>query len=121
MDRLAVRWQRYRARFLNRLSNIVAIDFPRTRTQRDSATTIETTDVRAADADGSMLDLHLGRRLGLLNRLLDRGCRLIQFDDHSLARAARIGNAVPTIAQPGVDNFSNQNASLGGAYVQNAN
>src|SRR5579884_3996283 len=81
---------------------------------------VEPADVWPADADRCSFDRHLRGRFGLFDGALNRSRRLVQLDNYPFARAARVGNAVSAIAQAGIGDLSYHDASLGAAYVENA-
>ena len=52
-----------------------------------------------ANADDGVLDRRSRDIFGCFDRLLNRGDRLVEFDDDAFARAARVGDSMPAIAQ----------------------
>ena len=102
---------------LDGLLDLIAPDFTRTRTETDAAMAVHAANMRSADADNGMLDGSPGDVFGGFGRLLNRGDGLVEFDDGSLARAARFGDAVSAIAQAGVGEFGHERACLCATHI----
>src|SRR5258708_32759185 len=115
MKNLAVGGQRNGAGTINRLLDFVAADFARTRAQTDASVTVDAADVRTTDADDGVFDRNSPGVFGGLDCFLDRRNGLVEFDNHSLARAARLGDAVSAIAQVAVGVIGYQRTFLGAA------
>src|SRR5271166_1133664 len=78
---------------------------------------VHAANVRAGDANHSVLYRSLGHVLGFLHRFLDGVHRLVEVGDDALPHAARIGDAVSAIAQGVVIHFGDDNACLGATNV----
>ncbi len=117
MQRLAIFRHGDAARLLHCLAHIFAADFARARAQRDAAVAVDAANVRAGNAHHGVLHRRLRDVLGLLHRLLDGVHGLFEIGDHAFAHAARVGNAMPAIAQGVVIHFRHNDAGLGAANV----
>src|SRR5947209_2597117 len=92
-------------------------DFARTRAQADAAVTIHATHMHSTDTHNGLLDRSARNVFRGFDGFLNGCHRLIEFDDHALARTSRFGDAVPAIAQPAVAQFRHQRTGLRAAHV----
>src|SRR5215469_11406154 len=97
VEDLSVGGQLNVASFFDRLADFVASDFAGA-TENQTAVSVDSAHMRTRDAEYSALDREARAILGFFDGLLDGGNCFFQIDDHALARAARIGEAVAAIA-----------------------
>jgi hypothetical protein len=79
--------------------------------------TVHAADVGSSNADDGVLNRNASNVFGSLDRFLDAANRLVEFRDDALAQAARLADAVSTIAQAMLALLGDQDSSLGAADV----
>jgi hypothetical protein len=73
--------------------------------------------MRAGNPEGGVLDRNSSGILGSLDRLGDGRDGLVEIDDDTFARAARLGQTMTAIAQAVVGDLDNEDACFRAAYV----
>src|SRR5579871_977386 len=117
MEDLAIGRQRNCASAFDRLLDLVASDLPRTRAQTDASVAIHAANMRSTHADDRVFNRSSGGILGSLDCSLNGRDCLVQFDDDTFARASRVGQAVPAVAQASFGELSHKRARLGTANI----
>ena len=87
------------------------------RAQTDASLRVHAANVRAGNAHDGVLDRRLDQFLRVFHRLLYADHRLVQIDDHALARAPRFGDAMSPVPQTFVRNFGGDRAGLGATQI----
>src|SRR3954466_13751119 len=74
--------------------------------------------MRAANRYHGMINLHTCGLLSLFDGALDRSDRLVEINDHTLATAASLPNAVSAITQTSLTGLSHEGERFGAADIQ---
>ena len=98
MKNFAIVGQRNRTGAVDRLLDLIASDFSRSRAHGDAAVAVNAANMHSSDADDGLFDRSAGDVFGGFNRLLNRGHGLVEFDDHAFARASGFGDAMTPVA-----------------------
>ena len=98
-------------------ADVFAADLAGAPAKGNSAMAVYAANMRAGDADDSVLDGGLGNVLSFLNGLLDGVDSLVEIGDDAFAHAARIGDAMAAIAQGILVDFGDHDASLGASNI----
>ncbi len=99
MKNVAIGRQADGARLFHGYAYVFAAHLTRPRSQGDSAPAGDTLDVRSSDGNHGVADRAARGFLGFVHRFLNGLAGLVKFHDHAPARTARLGNAMPAIAQ----------------------
>src|ERR1051325_9437857 len=117
MKNFAVSRQGNRACFVHRLSDFLAADFARTCAKRNAALAVDPTDMWPGNSKQRMLHWNSSCILCLLDRALNRANSLFQIENYTFARAERLSDAMPAIAQTVARDLSYKYARFGTAYI----
>ena len=117
MQNFAVGGQGNRARLIHRQLDLIASNLTRPCAQTDAAVAVDSANMSTTDADDCVLHGRAGDIFRGLHGSLNRRHCLFEFNDHTLARSARLGHAVPAIAQADVGNLRHERAGLGAAHI----
>src|SRR5262249_34702192 len=117
MQGLAIIRKGYGSRTLHRLSEFVAEDLTRANPQGDPSATVHSANMWTADADHCALDLNASALFGRFDSLLNRCFCLFEIGNYAFARATRLHDAVPAIAQASIAALRDQHTGLGAADI----
>ena len=121
MQGLPIGRQRYGAGAFHRLTDLIATDLPRTRSQSNASAAVYSAQVWTANADNRALHLSPGALFGSFDSFLDRGCRLLKVCNYALSRTARLSETMPTVAQASLSALPNQRTNFGAADINYRN
>ena len=117
MENFPVGGQGNGARFVDRHADFFAGDLARAISEGDATMRVDAAHVRAGHTDQRMLHGSARPVFGTLHRFLNRGDRLLQIYNHTLARTARLGNPVAAIAQTVLRDFRHQRTGFCAPHI----
>ncbi len=119
MQDLASAGQRHGLCRVEGAAHVIAHDLAALAGHRDHAPAVEALDVRTGDREMHGVDLHAGRQLGFLDRLLDRFDGRFEVGDDAPADAMRLGDAdADDVEAVFVDQLADNGGDLRGADVE---